>query len=152
MNGLLNSNTVFGALSSLVGGIFLFLSFRQAEVAFVLPGDIPPFLVPKVFLVLWIALSLAILVSGLRLPPSPLGEQNHARIVMIAVLLVVVTWLMRSLGFMIVAPVAAFATCAILGYRRHLLNAAVAVLASGALYLLLTRVAELSLPKIPVFW
>lgn len=152
MNRRLNGDAILGVVSGLTGGVLLVSCFWQADGAFALPGDIPPFLVPQVFLTMWVALSLAILVSGLRNPPVAAANREWAAIGTIAVLLIAATILLRPLGFMVVAPVAVFLTCRLLGFRRHLLNALASLLGSGTLYLLLTRVSALPLPRTPDLW
>ncbi|BCH23397.1 hypothetical protein MesoLjLc_30980 [Mesorhizobium sp. L-8-10] len=152
MNRWINSDVILGLAFGLIGCVLLVSCFQQAEGSFALAGDIPPFLVPQVFLTIWIVLSLAILVAGLRGPFVPTAGRDWATIVAIAVLLTAATLLLQPLGFMLVAPVAVFLTCWLLGFRRHLLNALGAVLGSGALHLVLTRVAALPLPRVPDFW
>ena len=57
--------------------------------------------------------------------------------------------LMKPLGFLVVSPVAVAAVCALLGFRRVLLNIVVALVITVLLYGLLTGLAGLPLPKVP---
>jgi hypothetical protein len=65
------------------------------------------------------------------------------------VICVFATALLKPLGYLVVAPVAVFLSVWMLGYRNYLLNGVVSLGVSVGLYLLLVRVAGLSLPASP---
>lgn len=149
MNRVINSDTLLGAALVLIGVGLLWSSYQQNAVAFVFPGDAPPFLVPQLFLYLWIGVSLLVFMSGLRRGGLAVPRQRWGAIALSFVVVVAAAALMRPVGYLVVAPVAVFATILCLGYRRHWINATVAVGVSGTLYILLTYVAGLPLPKVP---
>ena len=144
---------VLGAVSGLIGVGLLWPTYDEGARVFLLPGDISPYFAPKVFLFCWIALSAAILVKGVvALPnwsrksyPPKWGAVFAAFAVAIAA-----TGLMPPLGYLVVAPVGVFATVWLLGYSNHVVNAVVSVAVSVGLYLMLSRLAGLSLPG--AFW
>jgi hypothetical protein len=128
-------------------------SYQEGARVFLLPGDISPYFVPKVFLFCWIALSLCILAQGL----FRLRSNNHSlpqyrwRVVFTTVLVCVcATALMKPLGYVLIAPPAVFLSVWLLGYRNHPVNGVVSLVVSLSLYLLLVQVAGLSLPR--AFW
>lgn len=138
-----------GAVSMLVGIALLVPSYQEGARVFLLPGDISPYFVPKVLLYCWIILSLVIFVRGitsLRHTGDRPPQQKWGLIQATFAVAIGATALMKPLGYLVVAPVAVFLCVYMLGYRNHLLNAAVSVTVSISLYLLLVRVAGLSLP------
>lgn len=142
-----------GAVSAAVGLGLLVPSYREGARVFLLPGDISPYFVPKVFLFCWIALSLVLLVKGvlgLRHVSDAPPTRKWLMIFATFVVCVCATALMKPLGYLVVAPVAVFLSVLMLGYRNYLLNAVVSVAVAGGLYLLLVQVAGLSLPH--PFW
>jgi hypothetical protein len=142
-----------GAVSALIGIALLVPSYQEGARVFLLPGDISPYFVPKVFLYCWIALSLSVLLKGLvSLRSNHNATPQHQWKMVLAAFIVCVcaTALMHRLGYLVVAPVAVFLTVMVLGYRNTVLNLLVSVAVSVSLYLLLVRVAGLSLPG--AFW
>jgi hypothetical protein len=142
-----------GAVFALIGIGLLVPSYQEGARVFLLPGDISPYFVPKVFLYSWIAVSLAILVKGIRdLPGNTHAPAAHrwGKIIAVFVACVCATALMKPLGYMVVAPVAVYLSVWMLGYRNHLLNVIVSLVVSLSLYLLLVQLAGLSLPQ--PFW
>lgn len=149
MKKVINTDTLLGAAGVLLGLILLVTSYRLNESVFVLPGDAPPLLVPQMVLYLCVAVSLAILIAGLVRGGRNVDGQRWWHILGMAVVVCGATFLMNSLGYLVVAPVAVILTCLVLDYRNHFVNAAVAVFVTGAIYLLLTRFAHMPLPKLP---
>lgn len=149
MSRVLNTDTLLGATGTLAAGFLLLTSYRASESVFVLPGDAPPFLVAQMFLYLLGAVSLAILVSGLRDGGVHFGAPNWLRIALSFATFVAATVLMKPVGFLVVAPLAVFATILILGYPRPLIAAAVSIGVVGFLYIVLVRFAQMPLPRIP---
>lgn len=149
MKKLINTDTVLGAAVG-AGSLWLLLSsYRLSALAFVLPGDAPPFLVPQMFLYMGLALSAAIFAHGLIKGGVDFGAQNWPAILGVAVALTAATILLPRIGYLIVTPIAVFAICLLLGFRNHLLNALVALGVPLALYVMLTGFANMPLPKIP---
>jgi len=141
-----------GAVCALLGISLLVPSYQEGARVFLIPGDISPYFVPKVFLYSWIALSIGILVKGLvNLRRHTESTPQHKWIMIIStfVICVCATALLKPLGYLVVAPVAVFLSVWMLGYRNYLLNGLVSLGVSIGLYLLLVRVAGLSLPASP---
>lgn len=149
MMRLINIDTILGAVLLAIGGALLVSSHQQNATVFVLPGDAPPFLVPQVFLFLWIALSLAVFVIGLLRGGTSFAPQNWFAAFGVFVLVAAATALMQPLGYLAVAPVAVFLVCLVLGYRNVLASAAVSAGVVGVLYGLLVGLARLPLPTVP---
>jgi drug/metabolite transporter (DMT)-like permease len=141
-----------GAVCALLGISLLVPSYQEGARVFLIPGDISPYFVPKVFLYCWIVLSLGILAKGLvnlrRHTESP-PQHKWMMIISTFVICVFATALLKPLGYLVVAPVAVFLSVWMLGYRNYLLNGVVSLGVSVGLYLLLVRVAGLSLPASP---
>ena len=147
------TDIAFGAVSGIIGLALLVPSYREGARVFLLPGDISPYFTPKLFVFAWIALSLAILIKGLIGLPRWSGTATQRRwfaILGTFATALAATALMKPVGYLIVAPVAVFVTVLFLGYRNHLMNAAVAILVSVGLYLMLGQLAGLTLPR--AFW
>lgn len=149
MKRILNTDTLLGAVSALGGVFLLIVSHRQNASVFVLPGDAPPFLVPQLFLYVMIALSLAVLASGILRGGEAVPPQRWVHLAAVLAVVAMAAALMKPLGFLVVSPVAVAAVCALLGFRRVLLNIVVALVITVLLYGLLTGLAGLPLPKVP---
>ena len=149
MRRAINTDTILGAAGGLVATVLLVSSYRQSESVFILPGDAPPFLVPQLFLYFTIALSAVIFLLGLRSGGVDIGAKHWRNIALTVAVIAAAAALMKSLGYLAVAPVAVFATVYLLGFRRHLLNLIVAVGFVVLLYFMLTVFAKMPLPKIP---
>ena len=146
------SDVALGAISVLVGGALLVPTLQEASQVFMLPGDISPYLVPKAFLFMWVGLSAAILVKGLfALKQSGAISESRNWVAILGILVVIstATFLMSSLGYLTVAPVAVFICIILLGYRKHLINLVISVAVTFGLYFTLVQLAGLSLPRIP---
>ena len=146
------TDVALGAISVLAGGAMLLPTFKEASQVFMLPGDISPYLVPKAFLFIWVGLSAIILLKGLlALKQSGASTEGKNWIAILGILAVVsaATYLMSSLGYLTVAPVAVFICILLLGYRKHLINLIVSVTVTFGLYFTLVQLAGLSLPRIP---
>lgn len=147
----LNGDVALGAGLGLIGGVLAWSSHRQSAAVFLLPGDAPPFLVPQLFLYLWIGLSLLILWRGFARGVERNAAQATRGGAVIAVFAVVAVAaaLMPVLGYLSVAPPAVFFTVRLLGYRRFWVNAAAALAVPVLLYIALGRFAGLPLPRMP---
>jgi len=142
-----------GAVSACVGFGLLIPSYREEARVFMLPGDISPYLVPKVFLYCWIVLSLGILIKGvikLRADNVDRSRYRWSKIAFTFAICLCATALMKPLGYVVVAPVAVFLSIQMMGYGNHWLNGIVSLVTSVSLYILLVQVASLSLPE--AFW
>ena len=147
------TDIALGAVSGIIGLALLVPTYREGASVFLLPGDISPYFAPKIFVFAWIALSLAILIKGffgLRQWSGTAGQRHWFPILGTFAVALAAAALMKPVGYLIVAPVAVFVSVWLLGYRNHLLNAAVAVIVSVGLYLMLGELAGLTLP--PAFW
>jgi hypothetical protein len=147
------SDISLGAVCGIIGVALLMQSYTESASAFLLPGDISPYFTPKVFLFAWIAVSLGILVKGVMGLASTSHEpvsRNWIAIVGCFAVALIATALMKSLGFLVVAPVAMFVSVWLLGYRNHVLNLAVSLGVPIGLYLMLVQLAGLPLPR--AFW
>lgn len=147
------SDIALGAVSGIIGLALLVPAYREGANVFLLPGDISPFFTPKVFLFCWIAVSAGILakgVLGLRRGTAEPETRNWMAILGCVAVALIATGLMQRLGFLVVGPVAVFASVWLLGYRNHLLNVAVSLGVSVGLYLMLVPLAGLPLPR--AFW
>lgn len=147
------SDISLGAVCGIIGIVLLMQSYTESASAFLLPGDISPYFTPKVFLFGWIAVSLGILVKGVIALRSASHEpvaRNWIAIVGCFAVALIATALMKSLGFLVVAPVAMFVSVWLLGYRNHVLNLAVSLGVPIGLYLMLVQLAGLPLPR--AFW
>lgn len=149
MSKVINTDTLLGAAGVLLGLFLLVTSYQLSESVFVLPGDAPPLLVPQIFLYLCIAVSLAILVGGVLRGGNALAPQRWGHILGVTIVVCAATFFMKSLGYLVVAPVAMVLTCLFLDYRNHIVNVVVAVVVSVAIYMLLTGFANMPLPKVP---
>ncbi|MCR9085847.1 MAG: tripartite tricarboxylate transporter TctB family protein [Rhodobacteraceae bacterium] len=149
MSRVVNTDTLLGAAGLAASAVLLVSSYRQGATVFLLPGDAPPFLVPQLFLYLLAAISVAILLGGLRRGGVRLDARNWRAIGVGFATLVAATALMKPLGYLVVAPVAVFVTVLNLGYRNLLVNAAVSVGIVALLYLLLVSFAQMPLPTVP---
>jgi ABC-type phosphate transport system permease subunit len=147
------SDISLGAACSIIGVTLLMQTYTESASAFLLPGDISPYFTPKVFLFAWIAVSLGILVKGvigLRTASHPPVTRNWIAIVGCFAAAIIATALMKSLGFLMVAPLAVSVSVWLLGYRNHVLNLVVSVGVPIGLYLMLVQLAGLPLPR--AFW
>lgn len=145
---------LLGAVCLVIGLFLLASTYRQSAAVFVLPGDAPPFLVPQVILVLWTALSAGIILAGLIRRVPKVGELANPRwgaIFAAAAVIGAAIALLKPLGFLVVAPVAAVLVTRILGMRNWWLNIVVALVGVASLYLLLDKAARLPLPPVPGF-
>lgn len=149
MRRFANTDTVLGAAGLTVSVVLLFESFRQQQRIFVLPGDAPPFLVPKLFLCLFGTLSAAILFGGAARGGVASRTQNWARIAGCVMVNALAALLMQPIGFLLVAPLAVFATIKLLGYQNTVVSLVVAIGVVAVLYLLLVRFAQMPLPTVP---
>lgn len=146
------SDVALGAVSATIAAVLLVASYQEGAKVFLIPGDISPYFVPKAFLFSWIALSLAILAKGVASLAQEGQEplvQNWRAIGGTFAVCVVATALMPILGYLLVAPVAVVISVWFMGYRNHVLNVVIALVVSVGLYLLLSQVAGLILPKAP---
>ncbi|MEM9476958.1 MAG: tripartite tricarboxylate transporter TctB family protein [Pseudomonadota bacterium] len=147
------SDIALGAVSGVIGLALLLPTYRESENVFLLPGDISPFFAPKIFVFAWIGLSLAIMLKGLVTLRKWSGEMEHRNwgaIIGTFVVALLATGLMKPLGYLVVAPVAVFVSVWLIGYRNNLVNLVVAVTVSALLYLMLSQIAGLTLPR--AFW
>lgn len=138
-----------GAISALIGAVFLYAASQASASVFVLEGDIPPYLVPKYVLYLWIAFSLAISVGGLfgrgaSFPPVRWGPWAAA-VGIVCVGALALTWV----GFLPAAISMVFCMMWALGYRRLAPAVIIAVASTLAIWALLVLVARMPLPTIP---
>lgn len=147
------SDIALGAISGVIGAVLLVPSYQEAAQVFLLPGDISPYLVPKVFLFAWIAISLGIFLKGLlslKSDQTQTIKRNWFGIILVFVVVCLATFFMKTLGYLVVAPVAMVASVYLMGYRNISLNILVALVVSIGLYLMLVNLAGLSLPRIPI--
>lgn len=149
MKKLVNTDTVLGLTVGAASLWLLLSSHRLSALAFVLPGDAPPFLVPQMFLYMGLALAAAILAGGLIKGGVAFGAQDWWAMLAIAIVLTAAVCLLPRIGYLIVAPVAVFVICRLLGYRNHLVNGLVALGVPVALHAALSGFANMPLPKIP---
>lgn len=149
MRRFANTDTILGTAGLIVSVALLIESFRQNKRVFVLPGDAPPFLVPKLFLYLLGALSVAIFIDGaVRGGATPLSR-NWIRVAGCVIVNALAALLMQPIGFLLVAPLAVFATIKFLGYKNTMVSLVVAVGVVAVLYVLLVRFAQMPLPTVP---
>lgn len=149
MKSFINTDTLLGAISAVIGVLLLISSMSQSATAFVLPGDAPPFLVPQIFLYLWITIALALLLNGILKGGVEVGNQNWLAIATVLAIVIIAALMMKLVGYLIVAPIAVFLVCLTLGYKDHRINAVVSIVFAGLLYGLLTGLAKMPLPPIP---
>ena len=149
MKRALNTDTLLGGLCVIIATFLLVSSYRQSENVFVLASDAPPFIVPQLFLYLMIGFSAALCLSGLRLGGETVGPKDWMRIALTAAVIVAAAALLKTIGYLAVAPVAVIFVVFLLGYKNHLLNIGVAVGFVAFLYLVLVNFAKMPLPKVP---
>lgn len=141
---------IFLGGSFLILGIILFvISHRAGATVFVLPGDAPPFLVPRIYLYLWIGISGIILAGGLLGRGVPLPSIDLFRLIRVIACVVIGAVMMKLVGFLIAGTLSVCTTCWLLGYRKI-----PAVLLTGvgsvvAIWFLLSVFANLPLPAMP---
>ena len=141
-----NTDIVLGGSFLIIGIVLLAFSYVQADAVFVLPGDAPPFLVPKIYLYFWIGISLVILVGGLFGRGAPLPKVNMGRLLGVTAGVAVTAALMTFLGYLIAGILAVCFTCFLLGYRKPVVVALTAIGSVVSLWLLLSVFADLPLP------
>ena len=115
-------------------------------------GDVGPAFAPRGYLLVWIALAMAVTVQALRRDDEPLGSVGNIPLVMTASAISVGTGLaMLKVGFVIAAVPGFFLFCRALGYRNYIVLALISVLAPLAIWWVFTFVFELLLPRSPWF-
>jgi phosphatidylglycerophosphate synthase len=149
MKSVINTDTMLGAASVVAALALLQSSYAQSAAVFVLPGDAPPFLVPQLMLYATLLVGALMVVQGLRNGGVEVGTKNWGKIALAVMIVVAATALMQPVGYLVVAPLAVFASIRVLGYRNHLVNGLVSIGVVGLLYLLLVNFAQMPLPKIP---
>ncbi len=148
-NHLLNTDTLLGAAGAIAGTSLLVSSHLESASVFVLPGDAPPFLVPQLFLYVLIVLSLMIFVTGLLKGGTDFGQVRWSAVALVMATIAAATLLMKTLGFLVVGPLAFFLVVLLLGYRRPIPLVLSSLGVNAGLYLLLAKFAQMPLPKIP---
>ncbi len=144
-----NSDIILGGSFLVIGVVLLILSYLEAETVFVLPGDAPPFLVPKIYLYLWIAISIVILGGGLFGQGAPLPKVNLRRLFYVTAGVAVSAALMAVLGFLIAGALSVCVTTWLLGYRKPVVVALTGIGSVVSIWLLLSIFADLPLPAMP---
>jgi hypothetical protein len=149
MQRFLNTDSILGTVFIVLGSVLLYLSVGAEKTAFFLPGDISPYLVPQVYLYLWIAISVIILVNGVLGAGKPLPAVHKTRLVGVIAALVFGAVSMSYIGFLISAPITVFGICWLLGYRHFWKLSAIAIFSVLAIWLLLAKLAHMPLPPVP---
>ncbi|MCG8511885.1 MAG: tripartite tricarboxylate transporter TctB family protein [Rhodospirillales bacterium] len=144
-----NADSILGAVFLVLGVALLFVSMDAGESAFVLPGDAPPYLVPRIYLYLWIAIALVILMGGLLGRGDALPRVNWARFAGVLFFVIFGAVAMPLAGFLISATVTVIGVCWMLGYRRLWVIATVALSSVLSIWVLLVMFARMPLPPTP---
>ena len=125
------------------------ISHRAGATVFVLPGDAPPFLVPRLYLYLWNGISIIILAGGLLGRGVPLPAIDLFRLAGVIACVVIGAVLMKLVGFLIAAALSVCVTCWLLGYRKIWVVLVTGVGSVVAIWFLLSVFANLPLPAMP---
>ena len=142
-------DVTLGAISALIGAVLLYVTTKAGASVFVLEGDIPPYLVPKYVLYLWVGFSLAICAGGLlgKGPSFPPVRWMHwagsVSIVCVGALM------LPLLGYVPVATIMVFCLMWVLGYRKPVPAVIIAVGSTLAIWALLVLLAKMPLPATP---
>ena len=145
----LNADIMLGLMGILFGVSFLVYSYWESASAFYIEGDVPPFLVPQLFLYILICLSVVLCTMGF-VKNIPSLEYIHGGKVLLSIAVVAIAiGMMASVGYLICAPLCFVAIAYILNYQNKKAIILSAIGVSFSLYILLVKVAKMPLPIIP---
>ena len=146
---LKNADSILGAVFLVAGLVFLYISYHADKSAFTLPGDAPPFLVPQIYLYLWIAVAVIILLGGLMGKGTALPTIAWKRFLGIFAMVAFGTVAMNLIGYLPAAIITVFGVTWGLGYRRLSILTAISVGSVAAIWALLVLLARMPLPATP---
>lgn len=110
---------------------------------------------PKTIAVMMFVLGLIMtvksLAKGLSKPSFKLDRSAAARITGLLVLTVAYLTAMRHIGFLFLTPFYLFGAMLLFGHRKYLSAAVISVAASGAVYLIFTKIFLVFLPEFSLF-
>lgn len=144
-----NADTYLGAISLVIGILLLIISYQASATVFVLPGDAPPFLVPQVYLYLWIVISAVLLIGGIMGKGSPLPATDKTRLVSVICCVAVGAVLMKYIGFVVAGFFSVVITCLLLAYKKMWVVLLTSTISVIGIWALLTGFADMSLPTLP---
>ena len=140
------------SLTLLVAGAVLFaMTFGEQFGVPTFGGDIGPAVVPRGFLLVWMALALAATISAMRSQGRPIAALNVRQLVLVALIAAGTGYGMTKVGFVPASVPGFFLFCYVFGYRKLLPLAALSLIAPIAIWALFTFVFELLLPRSPWF-
>ncbi|MGQ7846247.1 tripartite tricarboxylate transporter TctB family protein [Granulosicoccus sp. 3-233] len=149
MKKINNADTYLGGISLLLGVIFLVISYKESATVFVLQGDAPPFLVPQIYLFLWIAISVALLLGGLLGKGTPIPTVDKKRLVSVIGCVAIGAVLMKYIGFVFAGAISVIGTCILLAYRKIWIVFLTGILSGVLVWALLSGFADMPLPTFP---
>ncbi len=140
------TDTIYGIVSFAIALALFFHTFSERYEFNHLFGDVSTVLVPRVLLISWMALSLLLVVKD-RMSLAVFGGVNWPRLALVSVLSVATTVALWLFGFLAVMPVGLFLLGWAFGYRRWLILAMVSIVGPLAVWLILDKLAAVSLPE-----
>jgi hypothetical protein len=149
MKSINRVDVLLGAISALIGASFLYVATQASASVFVLEGDIPPYLVPRYLLYLWIGFSLVICIGGLMGRGSTFTPVLWGRWSAAVAIVCLGALAMPFIGFLPAAMIMVFSLIWALGYRRLIPALLIAVGSSLSIWALLVLVARMPLPITP---
>ena len=140
----------------LVAGVGLFLSTFSSEYDIpAFSGDVGTVFVPRIYLILWVALSLLVLLQMRSSPEEEKREEtltfSAARLCMIIGIAAATAVAMLTIGFVFGLIPGFILFCWAFGYRRPLVLILISVVGTLGIWVLFNSVFELPLPKSPWF-
>lgn len=149
MARFVNTDTILGAVFLFLGVALFRVTLAVKDSVFVLEGDAPPYLVPQIYLYLWIAISAVILAGGLRGRSGAMPSIAWRRFLGVISLVIAGATLMPFIGFLISGTATVFGVGWTLGFRRTGVLAGIAVASIVSIWALLVFFARMPLPVTP---
>ena len=147
---LLNSNRILGVLLALLSLVYIVAAYRIPT--FPIPRPIDSDAFPKVLGFAMLCLSVWLFFErpqGEAAEAPPMAERLRSAmpVVVTAVAIAAYAALLDTLGFVLASFLLVGGLTAYYGYRRHVVNATVALLVPLVLYLVMTRLMTVHLPR-----
>lgn len=149
MARFINVDTILGAVFLFLGVTLFRVTLAVKDSVFILEGDAPPYLVPQIYLYLWIAISAVILFGGLRGRSGAMPSVAWRRFIGVISLVVAGAALMPIIGFLVSGTATVFGVGWALGYRHAGVLAGIALGSIVFIWTMLVFFAHMPLPVTP---
>lgn len=142
--------SISAALLAIAAALFAATFSDQFDVP-TFGGDIGPAAVPRAFLIVWMALSAAVMFIALRSDDRSRISANIPKLLAVAAIVCGTGLAVMTVGFVFAAIPGFFLFCWAFGYRRPVLLAVLSVAGPLLIWALFTYGFELLLPRSPWF-